>query len=999
MGSFGSGGGGGGGAGFGAIGASSGGTSDGGFGGTGGGSDSGVDTAGGGGGGGAGLGGAVFVRSGGTFTIRDSDIDATNDATGGQGGATGTGGTAGADGQGVGGALFIKSGVTASYEVTGAGSQTVAGDIGGGGAIKKTGTGSLTLSAANSYAGGTTISDGRVVMQNTAALGTGGVTFDNMGVGAADPRLVFGVVGVDLAAGVTLTTNGKIDSNGFDGKVSSVIGGAGDLTKTGDGTLTLEADNTFTGATQIADGTLELASGASLHRDTTLDISMGATFDLTDNTQTVSQLSGAGRLDLGTGELTVDQSTNTTFSGPVTGAGGLTKTGSGSLKLSNAGNDFSGGTTIADGTLSLANAGALGTGGVTFDAAGPGADPVLQAMSDMTLAAGVDLTTDRTFDNLGFDVDFSGMVTGIGGLTKTGSGVLTFSGTASHTGGTEVMEGTLRVTGDHRSAVRVMAGTRLEGSGMVGETRITGGTLAPGGRFGVLTVKGDLTFDPGSSYEVEVDPGGATDRTDVRGKADLSGATVVVLAENGAYTPDTTYQILTAGDPITTQFDGVTSNLAFLDPSLVHESNQVLLTLTRNDVPIGGGGGGDDGDGGGGVGVGGALDRAMPAPGSDGEDVLFAILGLSVAEVPGALQSLGGVTLGSIGAITWSDAARFADVVADRLSGIGFTAGAPTSLASNNPTEAPQLAFGGGDLADLATGLSQTGPLGLSAGREEDLGLWAAGYGSFGDQEGDRRAPDYDYWVSGVALGLDHALDAGTTVGLAVGFAEGEISHDNGDDQSLEGIQAAFYGGHRVPLGFGELAIDASAGGAYTSYDSERALRFGGLDRKATGDTEAWSYWGNLALRYETTVAEGLALSPEASLRALRTEVDGFSETGAGAANLIVSDFESESLRGRLGGRLRSSHRTSGGWRIIPEARAFVSHEFADDHLTLDLRLEGLGGGFTSRTSDVARTSGVFGLTLTAEDGQDLAIFLDYEGEASQDRSVHSLYGGVKLFW
>jgi outer membrane autotransporter protein len=100
-----------------------------------------------------------------------------------------------------------------------------------------------------------------------------------------------------------------------------------------------------------------------------------------------------------------------------------------------------------------------------------------------------------------------------------------------------------------------------------------------------------------------------------------------------------------------------------------------------------------------------------------------------------------------------------------------------------------------------------------------------------------------------------------------------------------------------------------------------------------------------------------------------------------------------------LGARLRSSHRTSGGWRITPEARAFVSHEFADDHVTFDLRLEGLGGAFTSRTSDVARTSGVFGLTLTAEDGQDLAFFLDYEGEASEDRGVHSFYGGVKLFW
>ena len=65
------------------------------------------------------------------------------------------------------------------------------------------------------------------------------------------------------------------------------------------------------------------------------------------------------------------------------------------------------------------------------------------------------------------------------------------------------------------------------------------------------------------------------------------------------------------------------------------------------------------------MGVGDVLDMARPPPGSDAEDVLFAVLGLSVDAVPGALQSLGGVSLGSIGAITWSDAARFADVVAE----------------------------------------------------------------------------------------------------------------------------------------------------------------------------------------------------------------------------------------------------------------------------------------------------------------------------------------------
>jgi outer membrane autotransporter protein len=202
-----------------------------------------------------------------------------------------------------------------------------------------------------------------------------------------------------------------------------------------------------------------------------------------------------------------------------------------------------------------------------------------------------------------------------------------------------------------------------------------------------------------------------------------------------------------------------------------------------------------------------------------------------------------------------------------------------------------------------------------------------------------------------------------------------------------------------MPLAGGELAVEASAGGASSDFDSERVLRFGALDRKAKGETEAWSYWGNLSLRHTSELAEGVELSPQAALRALYTEVDGFTETGAGAANLIVSDFDATSLRGRFGARLSAGFETAGGWHIVPEARAFVSHEFADDDVTLDLRMAGLGGGFTTRTSKTARTSGVFGLNVSARTDGGIAFFLDYEGEASRDRTVHSVFGGIQIFW
>ncbi len=624
----------------------------------------------------------------------------------------------------------------------------------------------------------------------------------------------------------------------------------------------------------------------------------------------------------------------------------------------------------------ILDANAAGAGAHTIDF-----DPAVPGGSIITLSSGLpSITASVTIDGNGI---FPGRITGAGVLSKGGQGRLTLTGTGDHTGGTDVLAGTLRVNGNFQSPVRVSAGARLEGTGRVGGTDVSG-TLAPGNSIGVITVSGDLVFDPGSIYEVEIDPSGAGDRTDVTGMAELDGATVAVIAAPGSYSTSLVYEILTATEPITTTFDGLNVNLAFLDPILVHEANRVLLTFERNDEPVG-----EDGD------VGDIIDEADPPPGSDGELLRNTVLGLTVEEAPGALQSLSGATLGSI----WVDPLRFPDVVAEHLSGLDASSSTPASLAETSPGELPQLAFAGGDLADLTAGLSEAGPLTLHAGKDDEFGLWAAGYGSFGEQEGDRRAPDFDYWISGFVLGLDHKPREDTIWGLAAGYAQGEISHDNGDDQELDGIRAALYGAHRVPLAGGELSIEGEAGGAYTDFDSERVLRFGGLDRRAKGDTDAWSYWGYLTVRHTNELAGDLKLSPQASFRALQTEVEGFTERGAGAANLIVSDFETTSLRGRLGARLSKSFETANGWLIVPEARALVSHEFADDNANLDLRLQGLGGGFTTRTTDRARTSGVFGFNLGARSDENIAFFLDYEGEVSRDRSVHSVFGGIQIFW
>src|SRR5205085_1279846 len=100
--------------------------------------------------------------------------------------------------------------------------------------------------------------------------------------------------------------------------------------------------------------------GGSLAAASALAVNTGGTFDLNGHTQTVGDLSGAGRILLGAGALTAATTSATVFSGIISGTGTFIKDGSGTLTLTGA-NTYSGGTTIIGGVLQLGNGGTTGS--------------------------------------------------------------------------------------------------------------------------------------------------------------------------------------------------------------------------------------------------------------------------------------------------------------------------------------------------------------------------------------------------------------------------------------------------------------------------------------------------------------------------------------------------------------------------------------------------------------------------------------------------------------
>ncbi|WP_374484784.1 autotransporter-associated beta strand repeat-containing protein [Zoogloea sp.] len=355
----------------------------------------------------------------------------------------------------------------ASIDVGGAVAAELSGSISGTSkALTKTGTGTLTLSGSNTYTGATTVSAGNlstgaanVIADASAVSVASGAT---LSLGGDDTVGSLAGAGTVALGTNTLTTGGGNASTTFSG----VISGSGGLTKTGSGTFTLSGPNTYTGATTVSAGSLTTGAADVIADTSAVSVASGTTLTLGGN-ETVGSLAGAGAVALGAKTLTAGaDNTSTSFSGVISGSGGLTKTGSGTLTLSGA-NTYTGATTVSAGGVTTGAANVIADASAVSVASGAtltlgGNETVGSLAGAGTVALGANTLTTGGGDA---STTFSGVISGSGGVTKTGAGTFTLSGSNTYTGTTSVSSGTLSIAADANlgtGAVSLAAGSELD---------------------------------------------------------------------------------------------------------------------------------------------------------------------------------------------------------------------------------------------------------------------------------------------------------------------------------------------------------------------------------------------------------------------------------------------------------------------------------------------------------------------------------------------------------
>ncbi|WP_373019551.1 autotransporter domain-containing protein, partial [Thiomicrorhabdus sp.] len=750
------------------------------------------------------------------------------------------------------------------------------------------------------------------------------------------------------------------------------------------GVVTLTGTNTYSGGTTVSGGTLQgttdslqgdIVNNANVAFDQsasgTYAGAMGGTGHLIKSNTGVVTLTGTNTYSGGTtvsggtlqgttdslqgdivnnANVAFDQSASGTYAGAMGGTGHLIKSNTGVLTLTGT-NTYSGGTTVNGGTL--------------------------QGTTD-SLQGDIVNNANVAFDQSASGI-YAGAISGTGSLVKSNAGRLNLTGLNTYSGDTTINDGILSVNGSAANSRAIVntSGT-LGGSGTIGGISLNGGTLAPGNSIGTLNVAGDVDFSAGGVYAVEVDAAGNSDYINATGTATLTNGSVQVIPEAGTYNLSTDYTILTAAGGLGgTTFDSVSSTLAFLTPTLTYDANNVLLNLRRNTSDYASVSTTPNQ-----VAVGTMLDQLFNTGTTSVDTVLSNLNNLTAAGARQAYDALSGVQHTYSNQVSLQSVNQFKGLLFDRIN-------TPSPLLAAKESDR-MLAYNDGEtMTDAGSQLFDSNP---PAEKE----WWIRGVANYGNIDDTLNVSGADYNASGVAIGADYKLDDKLTLGAAFGQTRTDVDVDLGS-MNVSTYQAALYGKKRLE---DDYYVSGMAGIGYHNTEADRQVIVGLTNSIAKSDYNSWT--GNMAIEggRRFAINETGSVTPYAGIEYAHLYHEGFTERGAGEANLKVADNTQNSLRSAIGARIEQTWTTNKGYRVRPSVELAWVHEYLDDTAVLRAGFAPTPETtFSLDGSKLDRDRARVGLGLNMQLSDTASLTLGYQGEIAGSDERQDFSATYRMAW
>lgn len=887
----------------------------------------------------------------------------------------------------------------------------------------------VSLAQNNTYTGETTVTEGVLSISADNALGatSAGTTV----LSGATLRLS-GSISVGAEA-LALSGEGAAGSSGALQSLSGDNAYGGAITLGGDTTIGVDAATLIlSGGVTGADGTILSKAGAG-------------TLILTSTADVSAKVSG-GALQIGNGGSTGDiagdvqlaqdtslifkLASDKTYAGLVSGNGGLVQAGTGVLTLTRA-NTYSGGTTISAGTLSIAAADNIGTGALTLAGSG-----TLKARETFGLSQSVQLMPVSGSGGGTFDVDatklltLSGTIAGSGSLTKTGSGTLQLTGANTYTGGTTILEGTLKignggvlgsilgdivnqatliidrsddyaitgsVTGTgtlliegggsvsfsspYQGAVEILAssvvlqsGTSSAGAFTVGSDGYLGGT----GTIGSLTMNSGSTVSPGYSP----------------GTLNVSGA--VTFNSGSIYRVDVTsgaHDLIVAGGNVTLS-SGAYVQVAAASGLYAPSSRYAIITTSGTVAGTFGG-------------VTSNYQFLTPTLDYDAQNVYLiltytgqsfsayaqttnqqntanaayqlgagngvfnAVAELPVGGVPLAMNQLSGEIYASANTVLMDQANTTRNAVVTRLR-----QGLLAEAGSSALTDAAGAA--GPATARFAVGWTPT--------------LWAQGYGGWSTAFGNGNAATVSSSIGGIFAGLDALIAQNTRAGIVAGFSQTqfEVNDRNSNGSSDNYELGAYVGGQ-----YGWLGLKGGASYAWFDLSLTRTTAFPGFSGSTnSGYTQGMAQvFGEVSARMAVS---SLEFEPFAAVAYVNLQGGSTQESASTPAALAVDVSDMSTTYTTLGLRLATKVDLNGR-ALVPSATVGWQHAFGDTVPLSTMQFLGGAQSFAVQGVPIAEDTAILGAGLGYALSQTAALQVNYLGQIASSVSNNAFNAQFSL--
>ena len=884
-----------------------------------------------------------------------------------------------------------------------------------GGTLEVDSTGANALAAAAAV----TVSDS--ILQGTGSI-AGSVTVNNGGTLAAGTSLATGTLTIGtlvLTSGSTVVVR-EVSGTSHDSFsiTNATLGGTGEITTldfaltgatnfstanalnavsgttttgsfsnialSGSGDLTVSAANDFGGVITVdSPATLTLAASGSISAASA--VAVNGTLDISAGAQTLNNLSGSGSVLLGSQILTVENSGTNTFSGSISGNGGvgnLVIGGTGTFILSGT-NTYSGGTTIG-GTATLqvgdgTHTGSLGTGSVDI-------------YPNATVAFDGNANTPLIVNNL---LIGTGQLIQQSGITVIDGGSnLNYTGTTTVSGGILEIDSAIPVSEAFGSSTINVTGGTLQGTGsLAGNVNVSGGTLGAGtiSTPGTLHIAGNLTMTSNSNAVFRVNSG-SSDLVVVNGNATIAGNASFYVS-GVTIRPGTSANVMeiTGTETGTFNVSSVLGN-ALLYTSVWDAATHYLQMDASEGSFIGFASGGNQA----------AVATNLNSLVSNGGNTINP-LGLSVinylntltrTQLSAALSQMSPTSMASMPAVVLASSDNVDEALSARM---GALRAGSTGLTVQNLNLGPNTDF---DSSYLLADNSDTAPIGynpipfnfLASTPDNRWGTFISGLGTSG-QVNDAAEPGYNYYSGGFQAGIDYRLFPSLTVGIAGGYQHGQTDFNQSDSTiSTDTGNLQLYSTWHDQSG--DWAA-GNIGGAYDWFDSKRESLDGTADAKPEG-TEINSM---LQVGRDFT-RNNWTMTPSLGLLYNRTMLDGYSENGS-LTPLTVDSHDLDSLRTRLGFRLANQFTVgAGAIPIQPYVEAGWQHEYLNQDEAFDARFaSGAGGLFSVTGRNVGSDSATFGFGVSALFSPSITAAISYFGQGNSDYLENDIEGTLRYMF